>query len=334
MTSALRSGVRKSGRPSLLWVLGLMVFGAASAWGQMQCLVFSPNDLLRAEGYTEVAGDILLQCTGGTPTAAGEPVPQADIAVSFSLPVTNKVLAGNTSTDALLLVNEPNTNHRPSTNGLALPQTPLLNCGHAGAPDYGPFGVGVCSIAGTGNSATVYDGTTNTFGPGNYCDWQAGRPYSDAYGCGRPNAFQGQLTPGNPQTITFPQVPMDPPGPGNYHLFRIINVRVDAAAGAACPRYDPNQPTICNGSGVIIATVSASGKLRQDLFRLADRALEGEPLSFVHKGVVFRLVPDAKPSKLAKLTRQTVAVTDNGETAADTLLPEMQHEWEQDWAEL
>ncbi len=71
-------------------------------------------------------------------------------------------------------------------------------------------------------------------------------------------------------------------------------------------------------------------KLRQDLFRLADRALEGEPLSFVHKGVVFRLVPDSKPSKLARLTRQTLVATE----ADGDLLPEMQHEWEQDWAEL
>ena len=73
-------------------------------------------------------------------------------------------------------------------------------------------------------------------------------------------------------------------------------------------------------------------KLRQDLFRLADRALGGEPISFVHKGVVFRVVPDARPSKLANLTRQPVVARDTSHEP--NLLQEMEQEWEHDWAEL
>ena len=76
-------------------------------------------------------------------------------------------------------------------------------------------------------------------------------------------------------------------------------------------------------------------RLRQDLFKLADRALAGEPVKFTYKGIVFRLAPEAKPSKLAKLTKQTVvaARTELG-TANTELFKEMEAEWEKDWSEL
>ncbi len=76
-------------------------------------------------------------------------------------------------------------------------------------------------------------------------------------------------------------------------------------------------------------------KLRQDLFRLVDRALEGEPVQFTHKGVVFQIVPEAVPDKLARLTRQTVmAPAGEVSQAGKDLLAEMEAEWQEDWAEL
>ena len=76
-------------------------------------------------------------------------------------------------------------------------------------------------------------------------------------------------------------------------------------------------------------------KLRQDLFRLADRALQGELVEFAHKGVLFRMVPEVRPAKLARLTGQTVVAPDSDlETARRDLLKEMESEWEKDWSEL
>jgi antitoxin (DNA-binding transcriptional repressor) of toxin-antitoxin stability system len=71
-------------------------------------------------------------------------------------------------------------------------------------------------------------------------------------------------------------------------------------------------------------------KLRQELFRLVDRALEGEPVQFSHKGVIFRIVPETAPDKLSRLTRQTVLAP---------IVPErepehVEAEWQRDWAEL
>ena len=76
-------------------------------------------------------------------------------------------------------------------------------------------------------------------------------------------------------------------------------------------------------------------KLRQDLFRLVDRALEGEPVQFTYKGVVFQIVPEKAPDKLARLIRQTVVApgSELGQ-AGKELLKEMEAEWQKDWAEL
>lgn len=76
-------------------------------------------------------------------------------------------------------------------------------------------------------------------------------------------------------------------------------------------------------------------KLRQDLFRLMDTALMGEPLEFTHKGVVFRVVPEVKASKLARLTRQLVVAPEGDlEHSSADLVEEMESEWEKDWSEL
>jgi len=71
-------------------------------------------------------------------------------------------------------------------------------------------------------------------------------------------------------------------------------------------------------------------KFRLNLFQLADRALQGEAVEFVHKGVVFKVIPATQTSKLARLTRETVV----GPEAEAGLLKEMEAEWEKDWSEL
>jgi prevent-host-death family protein len=74
-------------------------------------------------------------------------------------------------------------------------------------------------------------------------------------------------------------------------------------------------------------------KLRQDLFNLVDRTLEGEPLEFTHRGGIFKIMPETKQSKLSKLSAQPV-VAPNVDVASTNLLKEMESEWEKDWSEL
>ena len=74
-------------------------------------------------------------------------------------------------------------------------------------------------------------------------------------------------------------------------------------------------------------------KFRQNLFQFADQALKGELVEFIHKGVIFKVIPQTPISKLTRLTRETVVVTDRSLDTAD-LVKEMEAEWEKDWSEL
>jgi len=186
--------------------------------------------LARTAGNTELVGDIVLSCTGGSPTTVGLLVPQINLTVFLNTNSTSLVTehnpAGLDFSEALLLVDEPN---RGGANGP--PATPLLNCGNIGAPDNGPLGPGVCEITSTGNPAQTYDGTP--FVPFSNCAVIGATFVGIAnYGCGRPNAFQGSLPSSPPvdNVINFVGVPFDPPGPGETRILRITNLRANAAA--------------------------------------------------------------------------------------------------------
>jgi antitoxin (DNA-binding transcriptional repressor) of toxin-antitoxin stability system len=74
-------------------------------------------------------------------------------------------------------------------------------------------------------------------------------------------------------------------------------------------------------------------EFRRNLFQLADQALEGKPIEFIHKGVVFKVVPETPVLKLSKLTRETV-VAPGVSLDTSELLKEMEAEWEKDWSEI
>src|SRR5204863_108860 len=110
----------------------------------------------RAEGYTELVGDLTLNCTGGVPTPQGQAVPQVNVTIFLSTNVTSKFLQGGLFNEALLIIDEPNSAVNPAR--------PILNCGNTGAPDAGPSGPGVCEIFSNGNPAQTYDGTPSVQG--------------------------------------------------------------------------------------------------------------------------------------------------------------------------
>jgi uncharacterized protein (TIGR03437 family) len=55
---------------------------------------------------TELIGDIVIRCTGGTPTPAGQIIPTADFKVSLNTTVTSRLLDSNFS-EAMLLIDNP-----------------------------------------------------------------------------------------------------------------------------------------------------------------------------------------------------------------------------------
>jgi hypothetical protein len=153
---------------------------------------------------TEQVGDVVLACTGGTPTAAGQAVPAINIQLFMNYNVTSKLtgsingpsngFVGTTTFDeALLIIDEPNS----ATN----PNNPLLVC------DSGP--AGICTIIGNGTGVGSYNGTT-----------------------GHPNVFQGRLPLNglSNTSVVFNQVPFDPPGTNTTRTLRFTNVRINASA--------------------------------------------------------------------------------------------------------
>ena len=185
-----------------------------------------------------------MTCTGGTPTPAGQPVPQFNFTLFLSTNVTSKLTAASDFSEALLLVDDPNIPNGPGA---------VLNCGSAGAPDGGPLGPGICSTISTGNASSSYDGTASGYGTA-VCDGAAGRPAANSYGCGRPNAFQGRIgtpqSPGQLNAVTFFSVPVDPPGVGVTRIFRITNLRANAVPVSV-------SQTVVNNS--ITGTISITG---------------------------------------------------------------------------
>ena len=171
--------------------------------------------VVRAEGYSELLGDLFLDCTGGIPTPPGQTVPAINIAVNLDVNVssqTTKVINQVEFLESLLIIDEPSSPANPAV--------PILNCGNASAPDNTAAGAGVCSIAGGGSTG-------------------AGATYNGSPG--HPNVFQGRsfrLITGQYNQVVFSGVPIDPPGticavPVNnqcHRIIRITNIRGDATA--------------------------------------------------------------------------------------------------------
>jgi len=178
--------------------------------------------LVRAEGLTELMGDLVLTCSGGpNGTPANQVVPQINITVILSVTITSKITASNLYNEALLIIDEPNQ-AAPGPNS----NRPILNCGQTGAPDNSvESGPGVCSIVSDGNPATTYNGVPFKFGTSTCGN-------TSTYGCGSPNVFQGRQ--GNPfntglvNNISFLGVPFDPPGTSTTRTLRFTNIRGNA----------------------------------------------------------------------------------------------------------
>ena len=89
-----------------------LAFGAASTANAQQVAAFScignagVPPIVRAEGLTELVGDLVLNCNGGTPTAAGSLVPQANVQIFLNTNVTSRLVADPWS-EALLMIDEP-----------------------------------------------------------------------------------------------------------------------------------------------------------------------------------------------------------------------------------
>ncbi|MGA2117737.1 MAG: hypothetical protein ABSH56_23635 [Bryobacteraceae bacterium] len=120
--------------PFIVSLLGALACFPPIAFGQtVTCNASITEPQVRAEGLTELIPDIVLTCTGGTPTSAGMEIPQTDIIVYLNTQVTNRQFG--TWSDAYLLLDEPGSSVLP--NAVAT-QTMCANSN------------GICPITATG----------------------------------------------------------------------------------------------------------------------------------------------------------------------------------------
>ncbi len=171
-----------------------LAFGAASTANAQQVAAFScvgnagVPPIVRAEGLAELVGDLVLNCNGGTPTALGSPVPQANVQIFLNTNVTSR-LTNDPWSEALLMIDEPGTSAQ-------------RYCSQNGG----------CAINGVGTDAGT-DARVD------------GVDYDDATGS-IPNIYQGRQSGAN--SIVWLGVPIDPPGTNATRIIRITNVRANA----------------------------------------------------------------------------------------------------------
>ena len=244
------------------WLLALAGFVlllgtgiSARADGDFTCTAQSPTPLIRAEGFTEQVGNIIITCTGGTPTPVGSTIPTSNFRIGLNTNITSRInpvdgaATGNVDgppSEALLILDNA---YEAATNP---PSTPPAN-----AP---PFSlcpsVNGCNANATGSTGvSPYTGGPGTGGvsiPGGTASFATTNGYS---------AYQGVYVanPGGDDAnsefdgIDFVGVPVDAPGANQSRVIRIANIRADAVG----------RLNTAGGVGTIpvIAYISVSGAM-------------------------------------------------------------------------
>jgi len=169
--------------------------------------------VVRAEGLTELVGDLTLNCTGGSPTAAGALIPLSNVTVFLNAAVTSRLVGSGSLSEATLMIDEPHAVLGTSNSPVPDTQTPLpgspqqVLCGSAAFPGNGQGAA--CPITGT------FVGVPS---PSPYDPTAPGRAGKTA------NVFSGIQN--SASSIIWLGVPIDAPGTAGERVIRVTNVRV------------------------------------------------------------------------------------------------------------
>jgi len=224
------------------------------------------NKDVRIEGVAELTGDIVLTCTGGTPTPINQYVPLANIHVTLpsNIPITSRTM-GTTHPDnssqtvitseAMLLIDEPFPNGaQEPPNSQALAGAPLTQVGCVAAggtiPSTNPP-IGQCDIKSyDGLGCATYSGYCPVTG-----DFYAGPQYNTFQGLATVDLITGKAS------IDFLGVPIDAPGTNGSRIIRITNIRGDMRQAPPSPNnivatltFPSNPGITLNQDSFVVAT--------------------------------------------------------------------------------
>ena len=198
---------------------------------------------LRPEGYTELAGDILITCTGGPVLQQGASIPTTNIVIYMapSVPITSRLIGSGS--EALLLIDEPGSGIATGATGAYGPNAPQVLCTTAQQQTVG--GSSCSAFVGKDASGTYSTAVTASGGT-----------------TAAPNVFQGKIGDYGVNSVTFYNVPVLPPATtGVSRVFRITNVRVPVPGGnlsgtlQAVISTNPNQTLPVAGTAINIGIV-------------------------------------------------------------------------------
>jgi hypothetical protein len=163
---------------------------------------------LRPEGYTELVGDILIDCTGGSTMLVGAAIPTTNLIVymSPSVPITSRLLGLGTET--LLIIDEAGSGEITGATGGYGPQAPQALCTTVQQENQG------------GSACPTFVGVDNS---GNY-QVSVVAPGSTMAAA---NVYQGKVGDFGVNSVAFYNVPVLPPASsGVSRIFHITNIRV------------------------------------------------------------------------------------------------------------
>jgi hypothetical protein len=208
------------------FLLGTATTASAQATGGNP-LVCNTNagvpPIVRAEGYTELVGDIVIQCTGGNPALAQT----ANFQLFLNTNITSRLIGGGLS-EALLIIDEAGG---PANGAFCVSPNSESNS----APQ---LAGGASLVNGLPVNGIVGTGT----GPGANCNTFAANSLTQT---GTYNVFRGQAARAangvENASVVWPGVPIIAPGTNNTRTFRITNVRANATAVPASASLVPSQ---------------------------------------------------------------------------------------------
>ncbi len=175
--------------------------------------------IIRATGVSELLGDIVINCTGGTPTGSGSLIPQENFQVSINANMTNRTFPQFSGiSDALLIIDD------------AFPANPVPT---SATPAHGAPPQILC---------TAFGGNCREIGTGGIPS-----PYQT-----QPNVFVG--APAGVNAVEFLRIPIDAPGTTGARTIRITNLRANAfqlGVGSSLIPTEISALVSVNGSAVL-----------------------------------------------------------------------------------
>lgn len=238
----------------VLAIVAFLLGTATNASAQGTPLVCDTNagvpPLVRAEGYTELVGDVVLVCTGGNPAQSMT----ANFQLFLNTNITSR-LVGSSFSEALLMIDEPGQPRlprdpagqaaqptpfclSPNVPSNSAPATNFTTTTPATATTSQVAGLNVGGLSGTGSGPSNCNNTSTATGSG-----VTAGPSNQTFQQGTYTVFRGQQAAATTtqSAIVWAGVPITPPGSTGQRTFRITNIRANAAGAGVSTSLVPTQ---------------------------------------------------------------------------------------------